>query len=141
MAMRFPADVTRQTRCPVCKADGPGCNPPGTRRPETASLSFAVYASTKGAASPVILGGDLFLGWDAGVSSSPKSLTSLGATVRVLRTEAPGPNEGLLQVQFCSTVCMRLFLNAAVDDLERRAKAVGPKVRAARQRASPRRSS
>ncbi len=132
--MRFPVDVTRQNRCPVCKTDGPGRIPSATPRPESASLSFAVYATTKGAANPVVLGGDLFFGWDAGVCNSPKSLTSLGAAVRVLRTEARGPNEGTMGVQFCSTDCMRQFLNAAVDELERRGRAIEPKVRTARQR-------
>lgn len=137
MGMRFPIDVTRQKRCPVCKAAGPGTDPPGTTRPETASLSFAVYATT-GGPTPVVLGGDLFLGWDAGVSNHPKSLTSLGAVVRAFRTEAPMPNEGLLKVMFCSIACLRQFLLEAVDELERRAEAVGPKVRAARKRSGGR---
>lgn len=133
VGMRFPIDVTRQKRCPVCKTAGPGTNPPDTPRSETASLSFAVYATTPGR-TPVVLGGDLFLGWDAGVCSHPKSRTSLGAVVRALRAEAPGPNEGLLKAQFCSIACLRQFLMAAVDELESRAEAIKPKVRTARER-------
>src|SRR5262249_39776715 len=134
VAMRFPVNATRQKRCPVCKVAGPGTNPPATPRPETASLSFAVWhRSAKGQAGPGVLGGDLSLGWDAGVCKHPRSRTSLGAVVRVAQLEAPMPGEGLLQMQFCSITCLRQFLLAAVDELERRAEAVGPQVQAARE--------
>jgi hypothetical protein len=131
--MRFPVNATRQRRCPVCKADGPGRNPPATPRPETAVLSFSVYTRTPKGAAPTVLGGDLFLGWDAGVSRRPNSRTSLGAAVRVATLAAPRPGEGLLKVQFCSVACLRAFLMAAVDELERRAAAVAPAVRKARR--------
>jgi hypothetical protein len=141
MAMRLPVNATRQKRCPVCKAEGPGTNPPSTPRPETASLSFAVWhQAAKDQAGPVTLGGDLALGWDAGVCKHPKSRTTLGAVVRVAQLQAPRPNEGLVQVQFCSIACLRQFLLAAVDELEQRAAAVGPEVRAARERAEPERA-
>lgn len=135
MTMRFPVNATRQKRCPVCKAAGPGTNPPATPRPETASLSFAVWhRAAKGQSGPLVLGGDLALGWDAGVCKHPKSRTSLGAVVRVAQLQAPRPGEGFIQLQFCSIACLRQFLLAAVDDLERRAEAVEPQVQAARER-------
>jgi hypothetical protein len=133
--MRFPVNATRQERCPVCKAAGAGANPPATPRPETAGLSFAVWhRSAKGQKGPVVLGGDLYLGWDAGVCTHPQSRASLGATVRVAQLEAPTAGEGLLQMQFCSLTCLRQFLLAAVDELERKAAAVEPQVQAARER-------
>ena len=137
--MRFPVNATSQKRCPVCKAAGPGMDPPSTPRPETASLSFAVWhESAKPQAGPVVLGGDLLLGWDAGVCKHPSSRASLGVCVNVARLRAPRPGEGLIQLQFCSIACLRQFLLAAVDELERRAEAVSPQVRAARGRADAR---
>ena len=134
--MRFPVNATRQKRCPVCKTAGPGTNPPADPRPETASLSFAVWhQSGKGQSGPVVLGGDLYLGYDAGVCKHPKSRANLGAVVSVAKLQAPRPNEGFIQLQFCSIACLRQFLLAAVDELERRAAAVGPQVQAARERA------
>jgi hypothetical protein len=133
--MRFPVNATRQKRCPVCKAAGPGTNPPATPRRETVSLSFAVWhRSAKGQAGPVVLGGDLYLGWDAGVCKHPQSRSSLGAVVRVAQFEAPRPNEGALDVQFCSLACLRQFLLTAVEELERRVTAVQPQVQATRER-------
>src|SRR5688500_5511201 len=125
--MRFPVNATNQKRCPVCKAPGPGTNPPSTPRPETTSLSFAVWhQSAKPSPSPVVLGGDLSLGWDSGVCKSSRSTTSLGAVVSVAQLQAPRPGEGLIGLQFCSIACLRQFLLEAVDELERRATAVGP---------------
>jgi hypothetical protein len=136
--MRFPVNATQQKRCPVCKATGPGTNPPATPRPETASLSFAVWhRAAKAQSGPVVLGGDLFLGWDAGVCKHPKSRAALGAAVRVAQLQAPRPGDGFIQLQFCSIACLRQFLLAAVDELERRAEAVGPQVQAARERPEP----
>jgi len=133
--MKFPVNATRQKRCPVCKAAGPGTNPPATPRPETAGLSFAVWhRSAKGQTGPVVLGGDLSLGWDSGVCKHPKSRSSLGAVVGLAQLQAPRPNEGFLELQFCSIACLRKFLLAAVDELERRAAAVGPEVQAAKER-------
>ena len=136
MAMRFPVDATRQRRCPVCKAAGPGTRRPATPRPESAGLSFAVWHTAgAGQAGPVVLGGDLSLGWDAGVSRHPQSRAALGAVVRVAKLQAPQPGEGSIDLEFCSIACLRQFLLAAVDELERRAAAVGPQVQAARARA------
>jgi hypothetical protein len=114
---------------------GPGTNPPTEPRPETANLSFAVWHQAgKGQAGPVVLGGDLYLGWDAGVSKHPQSRTTLGAVVRVAQLQAPRPNEGAIGLQFCSIACLRQFLMAAVDELERRAEVVGPQAQVARAR-------
>lgn len=135
MGIRFPVNASRQKRCPVCKAAGPGTNPPVTPRPETAGLLFAIWhRSAKGQAGPVLLGANLFLGWDSGVCKHSQSRTSLGTAVRAAKLEAPKAGEGLLQIQFCSIACLRLFLLAAVDELEERAEAIGPQVRAARER-------
>jgi hypothetical protein len=134
--MRFPVNATRQKRCPVCKTAGPGTKPPADPRPETASLGFAVWHKAgKGQTGPVVLGGDLVLGWDAGVSKHPRSRATLGAVVRVAQLQAPRPDEGAIDLEFCSIACLRQFLLAAVDELERRAAAVAPQVQAARERA------
>lgn len=127
--MRFPIDVTNQKRCPVCKKSGPGTHPPATPRPETAVLSLVVMSG-----AGKCRGADLFLGWDSGVSKSPRSRASLGAVVRAARREGLDPDRGGLSIVFCSTKCLRRFLNAAIDELERRAAAVKPEVRAAREK-------
>jgi hypothetical protein len=135
VAIRFPVNATRQKRCPVCKIAGPGRRPPADPRPETAGLSFAVWHKAgKGQTGPVVLGGDLYLGWDAGVSKHPRSRTTLGAVVRLATLQAPRPNEGAIDLEFCSIACLRQFLLTAVDELERRAEAIGPQVQAARAR-------
>lgn len=133
--MRFPVNATRQKRCPICKVAGPRTRPPSDPRPETASLSFAVWHTAgTGQAGPGVLGGDLYLGWDAGVSKHRRSRTTMGAVVRVATLQAPRPNDGAIDLLFCSIACLRQFLTAAVDELERRAGEVAPKVRAARDR-------
>jgi hypothetical protein len=132
--MRFPANVTRQKQCPVCKKAGPGTRPPATPRPETASLSLVVMLHAPGRSSPVVLGADLFLGWDSGIDRSPRSRCSLGASLRAARREGEDPYGVGLEIQFCSTRCLRQFLMDAVDELERRAEAVAPEVRPARSR-------
>ena len=136
MVMRFPVNATRQKRCPVCKLAGPGTNPPADLRPESASLSFAVWHKEgKGEDGPYVLGLDLYLGWDAGVCSSPRSRTTLGAVVRAATLQSQRAGDGAMQVRFCSIACLRQFLLSAADELERRAEAVGPEVQAARARA------
>jgi hypothetical protein len=126
-------NVTRQARCPVCKAVVAETNPPATPRPETATLTFVVQSFVHGRSYPVFLGGDLILGWDSGVSKSPRSRASLGASLTAARKEARDSDAGTLEVRFCSTACLRRFLMAAVDELERRAALVEPQVRAARE--------
>jgi hypothetical protein len=130
--MRFPVNVTRQTRCPVCKTAGPGTNQPVTPRQPTATLSFVVQSFVHGRSYPVFLGSDLILGWDSGVSKSPKSRAALGAAFTVAKKEARDADAGKLEIQFCSTDCLRQFLMTAVDELERRVAAVEPEVRAAK---------
>ena len=133
--MRFPVNAARQKRCPVCKTAGPGTISTADPRPETATLSFALWHKAgEGQAGPVVLGGDLYFGWDAGVRKHPLSRSTLGAVVRAATLQAPRTNDGLIGLQFCSISCMRQFLLAAMDELERRAEAVAPQVMAARAR-------
>jgi len=131
--MRFPVNVTSQKRCPVCKKAGPGTNPPATPRPEVASLLFSVQSFVHGRSYPVYLGSDLILGWDSGVSKSARSRASLGAAFTALKKDARNPGAGQLEIQFCSTRCMRKFLEAAMDELERRIAAIEPEVREAKK--------
>jgi hypothetical protein len=100
-----------------------------------------VQSFVHGRSYPVFLGGDLSLGWDSGVSKSSQSRASLGASVFVAKKEARDAGAGRLEVQFCSTACLRQFLMAAVDELEQRSAAVEPQVEAARQRTPARRPS
>jgi hypothetical protein len=131
--MRFPVNVTSQKRCPVCKKAGPGTKPPATPRPEAATLTFVVQSFVHGRSYPVFLGGDLILGWDSGVSRSPRSRASLGAAFIAAKKEARDASAGRLEVTFCSTRCLRQFLMDAVEELERRVAAVEPEVREARR--------
>lgn len=131
--MRFPVNVTDQKRCPVCKTAGPGTHPPTTPRPETATLTFGPLFDGRGLGGAVCLGVDVSLGWDSGVSASPRSRASLGAHLFAAKREGDDPDyRGGLSIEFCSTRCLRRFLTAAVDELERRAAAVGPRVKSAR---------
>ncbi|MGL6076167.1 MAG: hypothetical protein ACRC8S_18565 [Fimbriiglobus sp.] len=81
--------------------------------------------------------GDLFLGWDSGVSKSPLSRSALGATVRLAELQATQVNDDMLQIQFCSIACLRQFFTSAIDELERRAASIAPQVQAARERQEP----
>jgi hypothetical protein len=130
--MRLPVNVTSQKKCPVCKKPGPGTKPPATPRPETASLWFVVYSFVHGRSYPVFLGGDLILGWDSGVSRSPRSGDSLGAAFFAARKTSRDQKAGELEIQFCSTHRLRQFLMAAVDELDRQVKKIEPEVRKAR---------
>jgi hypothetical protein len=138
--MRFPVNVTRQTRCTVCKKAGPGRNPLAIPRAETARLSFVGHSFVHSRSYPVFHGGHLILGWDSGVSKNPQSRVSLGASVSVAKKEARDVGAGQLEVQFCSAACLRQFLMARADELERRCAGVLPHVEAARQRSPARRS-
>jgi hypothetical protein len=130
--MRFPVNVTSQKRCPVCKKPGPGTRPPATPRPEAASLSVYVGYEHRGRGNVVFVDCDLWLGWDSGVSKGRRSRSSLGAALRAVRREGEDPDGVGLSLVFCSIPCLRQFLTAAVDELERRAAAIEPEVRAAR---------
>jgi hypothetical protein len=123
-AMRFPIDVTKQARCPVCKKAGPGTNSPVTPRPETVSLSFTVLSTVIGQSRPVFLGSTLMLGWDSGVTDSPKQRVSKGASFNVAMKNGKHADVGTMDVHFCSTKCLRSFLDDAVTELERRMRAV-----------------
>lgn len=125
--MRFPIDVTKQSRCAVCKKAGPGTNSPVTPRPETVSFSFTVLSTVIGQSRPVFLGSTLMLGWDSGVTDSPKQRISKGASFNVAKKDGKNADVGTMDVHFCSTKCLRTFLNEAVDELERRKRAVEKK--------------
>jgi len=127
--MRFPINVTKQKRCPVCKKPGPGTKSPVTPRPEVASLSFTVMSHVHGRSYPVFLGSHLMLGWDSGLSKHPQSRASLGAAFFVAKKDGKKPDVGQMEIQFCSVRCLRRFLKEAVDELERRIAEVKPVVK------------
>jgi hypothetical protein len=134
--MRFPLNVSRQNRCPVCKKRGPGTNSPHTPRPEAAALSFIVYSHVHGRSYPVFLGSELMLSWDSGICKHPQARASLGASFVVAKRDGRRPDVGQMEIQFCSTHCLRQFLMEAIDELDHRIAAVEPEVRAARQSSS-----
>lgn len=70
------------------------------------------------------------LGWDSGVTKHPQSRASLGAAFVVAKKDGKDPEAGNLDLNFCSTRCMRRFLRQAVDDLDRRIAAVKPEIKA-----------
>src|SRR5262245_20244703 len=113
--MKFPINVSKQKHCPVCKKAGPGTRSPVTPRPEVVSLSFL--------AMPVAgwtVDGLMGFGWDSGVSKHPQSRSSLGAAFNVAKYVGKYNGFSQLNVEFCSTRCMRKFLMEAMDELERR---------------------
>ena len=128
--MRFPLNIARQQRCPVCKKPGPGTKPATTPRPECASLLFTVMSHVHGRSYPVFLGSHLMLGWDSGVSKHPLSRSSLGASFFVAKKDGRRADVGTMELHFCSTQCLRRFLNEAVDELDRRIAVVKPQVEA-----------
>jgi hypothetical protein len=79
----------------------------------------------------VFLGCDLILGWDSGIAKSPRSRASLGAAFTAAKKDARDAGAGRLEIQFCSTRCLRQFLMDAVDELEHWVAVVDPDVRAA----------
>ena len=131
--MRFPINVLKQNRCPICKKLGPGTKSPVTPRPEVVSLSFNVMSFVHGRSYPVFLGSHLMLGWDSGVCKHPQSRSSLGATFFVAKKDGRTPDVGEMEIQFCSVACMRQFLMDAVDELERRIEKVTPEVDAVKE--------
>lgn len=70
------------------------------------------------------------LSWDSGIAKHPQTRASLGAAFVVAKKDGKRPDVGVMEVQFCSTRCMRRFLKEAVDELDRRIAAVKPEVRA-----------
>jgi hypothetical protein len=133
--MRFPINVSTQARCPVCKKSGPGTNSPVTPRPEVASIWFQVMSFVHGRSYPVYFGSHLMLGWDSGIDKHPRSRTSLGASFFVAKKDGRNPNVGEMEIQFCSTRCMRRFFKEAIDELDRRIDAVEPELKAAKKKA------
>ncbi len=132
--MRFPINVSKQNRCPVCKKRGSGTNFPDTPRPEVAALSFLVMSHMHGRSYPVFLGSSLMLSWDSGISKHAQARTSLGAAFFVAKKEGKRPDVGKMEIQFCSTRCMRRFLKEAIDELDRRIAAVKPEVTATKRK-------
>ncbi len=130
--MRFPINVSKQNRCPVCKKRGLGTNSPLTPRPEVAAISFLVMSHIHGRSYPVFLGSELMLSWDSGVSKHPQARASLGAAFVIAKKDGGRPDVGQMGIQFCSTRCMRRFLKEAIDELDRRIAAVKPEIRAAK---------
>lgn len=131
--MRFPINVTKQSRCPVCKKLGPGTKSPVTPRPEVVSLAFTIMSHVHGRSYPVFLGSHLMLSWDSGVSKHPRAKYSPGAAFFVATKDGRTPDVGKFDIQFCSIRCMRRFLKDAVDELERRMAEVKPEVKKAKR--------
>jgi len=125
--MKFPINVSKQKRCPVCKKAGPGTRSPITPRPEVVSLSFLAMP-----VAHTTVDGLLTFGWDSGVSKHPLSRSSLGASFFAAKYVGKYNGFSQLNVEFCSTRCMRTFLMAAMDELERRIDKIKPDVRRAK---------
>ena len=104
------------------------------------SLTFTVMSEVHGRSYPVFLGSHLILGWDAGVSKRPQSPASLGAAFFVAKKDGKTPEVGQMEIQFCSTRCMRQFFEAAIDELERRMTEMQPEVERANRQATERQS-
>jgi hypothetical protein len=85
-----------------------------------------------GRSYPVFLGSELMFAWDSGIAK-PNARASLGASFGVARKDGRDPDVGQMSIQFCSTRCLRQFLQKAVDELERRIAEVKPEVRAIQQ--------
>ena len=75
------------------------------------------------------LGSFLQLGWDSGVSKHPQARTSLGSSLFVAKKAGRTADAGIMDIHFCSTRCMRRFLKAAMDELDRRIAVVKREVR------------
>src|SRR5262245_4952373 len=133
--MRFPINVTKQSRCPVCKKKGPGTRPLATPRPSTATLSLFVMAHVHGRSYPVFMGSNLYLGWDSGSSKHPRSRTAIGASVLIAKKSGKAREAGAMEVCFCSITCMRKFFNDAIDELDRQVGAAKDEVNDARMKA------
>lgn len=113
--MRFPLNVSKQKKCPVCKSHGPGTRSPVTPRPEVTSISFlSMPVGTKK------LDSLLTIGWDSGLEKHRLSRTSIGDSFTAVKFSGDYNGHSQLDVEFCSTDCMRKFFNAIVDELERR---------------------
>lgn len=93
---------------------------------------FSVMSQVHGRSYPVYLGSHLMLGWDSGISKHPRAHASLGAHLFVAKKDGRRPDVGDVEIQFCSTRCMRRFVNEAIDELERRIAKVMPEVKTAK---------
>jgi hypothetical protein len=121
--MKFPCNASKQTSCPACGKRGVGKDYPKGAPFETTRLIAGAMTSERGKSRPVYLGSFLMLGW-AGAGNET------GATVEVTNLPNPGPRErSVFTLSFCSTQCLRSFVNASIDLLETRiseAKKVKP---------------
>jgi hypothetical protein len=54
-----------------------------------------------------------------------------GRILAVAKKDGKTPDVGSMEIQFCSTRCLRRFLKHAVDELDRRVAAVEPEVKRA----------
>ena len=86
-----------------------------------------------GQSYPVFLGSQLILGWDAGVAKHPLSRRSLGSAFTVAKKDGRNADASELDIEFCSTRCLRKFLMEAVDELDRRIVTVKPEVKRAKK--------
>ncbi|MBS0206717.1 MAG: hypothetical protein JSS49_27890 [Planctomycetes bacterium] len=62
----------------------------------------------------------LTIGWDSGLVKHKLSRTSIGDSFTAVKYSGEYNGRSQLDVEFCSTECMRKFFNAIVDELERR---------------------
>lgn len=112
--MKFPTNASRQTTCPSCKKRAIGNDYPAGAPFERVSLTAGAMSCDRGTKNAISLGAFLMLGW-----SSPFNET--GTTVEVANQPDPNHRAGnTLTLSFCSTKCLREFLNASVDKLEDR---------------------
>jgi hypothetical protein len=119
--MRFPLNANKPPlRCPVCKKPTSGADSAAAPQPESVSLGFTVLSHVHGRSAPVFLGAMLQLGWDAGIAKHPRSRANIGAAFTVAKKEGRDTEAGEMELRFCSARCLRQFLNAAVDELDRR---------------------
>jgi hypothetical protein len=62
----------------------------------------------------------LTIGWDSGLEKHKLSRASIGDSFTAVKYSGEYNGHSQLDVEFCSTDCMRKFFNAIVDELERR---------------------
>lgn len=126
--MAFPVLADRQVTCPTCgKKDIGRDYPEGAPFPR-ASLFTGAYSSHTGQ-DPTYMGSFCMLGWDSTVEERRGHIA--GASLELAKNVNPKYRDAAtLTVYFCSTQCLRSFLNAAVDELEKKAAAVMKKVNA-----------
>jgi hypothetical protein len=96
-------------------------------------MAFVVYSHVHGRSNPVFMGSQLMFAWDSGIAKHPQARASLGASFVAATKRGRDPDAGWMQIQFCSTRCLRRFFKEAIDELDRRIAAVMPEVRLAKR--------